>query len=235
MDADASQKEVPVFGLLFAIIGWLLAGLLAGWLAGLVTRGRGYGCCADILLGWLGAIAGGLLFSALLGFKPAGFIGSVFVAFVGALILLLFARLISSGSAGADRPSKGEFECRDDAEWSTYFHSVASGEADVNHRPRGMAMMRQRRFEVSVAPYAVGGIVLLFLLMATVVALVLFAVAIGLVLVVAACAWIAWRMLPFRKALPSKSPVERLTDHYVAGRIDISEFERRVAKILHRP
>ena len=79
----------------FALCLWLLAGLLAGWLAGLVTRGRGYGCCADILLGWLGAIAGGFLFSAIFGLKPGGFLGSVFVAFVGALVLLLFARLIA--------------------------------------------------------------------------------------------------------------------------------------------
>jgi uncharacterized membrane protein YeaQ/YmgE (transglycosylase-associated protein family) len=83
-----------------AFIVWLVAGLLAGWLAGLVTRGRGYGCCGDIVLGWIGAIIGGIVIYGIFGFKGvgSGFIGSVFVAFVGALILLLVVRLIFGSS-----------------------------------------------------------------------------------------------------------------------------------------
>lgn len=77
------------------LILWLLAGLVAGWLAGVVTRGRGYGCCGDIALGWLGAIVGGIVVSAVLGLRPVGFIGSIVVAFLGALILILSSRLIS--------------------------------------------------------------------------------------------------------------------------------------------
>jgi uncharacterized membrane protein YeaQ/YmgE (transglycosylase-associated protein family) len=80
---------------MIALASWLLVGLLAGWLAGLVVRGRGYGCCADTLLGWMGAIVGGILVVHSFGLTTTGFIGSVLVAFLGALILLLAARLIS--------------------------------------------------------------------------------------------------------------------------------------------
>lgn len=81
-----------------SFIGWLIVGLLAGWLAGLVVRGRGYGCCADIVLGWVGAVVGGILISALFGQSIGGFIGSLFVAFIGAMIVLLLARLVFGSS-----------------------------------------------------------------------------------------------------------------------------------------
>ena len=34
-----------------SLIGWLILGLLAGWLAGKTSRGRGFGCITDIVLG----------------------------------------------------------------------------------------------------------------------------------------------------------------------------------------
>ena len=34
-----------------SLIGWILIGLIAGWLAGKVTRGAGFGCLANVLLG----------------------------------------------------------------------------------------------------------------------------------------------------------------------------------------
>jgi uncharacterized membrane protein YeaQ/YmgE (transglycosylase-associated protein family) len=82
---------------------WLLAGLLAGWLAGVITRGRGYGCCADILLGWFGSIIGGLVIGGILGLRTSGgWLASVFAAFTGALILLLAVRLrLTFGSRNA--------------------------------------------------------------------------------------------------------------------------------------
>ena len=82
-----------------ALILWLLAGLLAGWLAGVVTRGRGYGCCGDIVLGWLGAIVGGFIFSAVFGLHTGGFAGSILVAFVGAVVLITCYRLVTSSSS----------------------------------------------------------------------------------------------------------------------------------------
>ena len=48
-----------------SVIAWMIIGLIAGWLAGTVSRGRGFGCIADIILGMVGAILGGWIFSKL--------------------------------------------------------------------------------------------------------------------------------------------------------------------------
>ncbi|HEV7126553.1 MAG TPA: GlsB/YeaQ/YmgE family stress response membrane protein [Ktedonobacterales bacterium] len=82
---------------------WVVVGGLAGWLASLVVRGRGLGLLGNILIGVIGAFLGGLLLSQLLptvfsatgGFN--GFnIGSLIVAFVGAVVLLLVVGLFDS-------------------------------------------------------------------------------------------------------------------------------------------
>jgi uncharacterized membrane protein YeaQ/YmgE (transglycosylase-associated protein family) len=75
-------------------VAWIVVGLIAGWLAGQVMKGRGYGVLADILLGLLGGIVGGWVFS-LLHLWPGrgGLIGSIIVAFVGAVILVWITRL----------------------------------------------------------------------------------------------------------------------------------------------
>src|SRR5258705_9791031 len=61
------------------LIGWLLVGLIAGWLAGKVSRGRGFGCIANVLLGLVGAVLGGWIFSQL-GILRGGFIYSLAAA-----------------------------------------------------------------------------------------------------------------------------------------------------------
>lgn len=76
------------------LIYWIIVGLIAGWLAGTVMKGGGYGVCADIVLGILGGVLGGWLFG-LLGIWPgAGLIGSILVAFIGALILVAISRML---------------------------------------------------------------------------------------------------------------------------------------------
>ncbi len=76
------------------MIYWLLVGLIAGWLAGLVMKGGGYGIIVDILLGIVGGWLGGWIFGRL-GIWPAGgMIGSILVAFVGAVILVWITRLL---------------------------------------------------------------------------------------------------------------------------------------------
>ena len=47
------------------LLYWILVGLIAGWLAGVVMKGGGYGIVVDIVLGMLGAIVGGWIFSVL--------------------------------------------------------------------------------------------------------------------------------------------------------------------------
>jgi uncharacterized membrane protein YeaQ/YmgE (transglycosylase-associated protein family) len=75
------------------IFSWLLVGLLAGWIAGTLIRGAGFGCLGNTIIGVVGAFLGGLIFTAMGISGSAGFIGSVAVATLGAVILLAIANL----------------------------------------------------------------------------------------------------------------------------------------------
>lgn len=80
------------------ILAWLVVGLIAGWLAGQVMRGGGYGLVGDLIVGMVGALLGGFLAGALLNSPNAvnGInIGSIFVAFIGAVILIVLLRAVS--------------------------------------------------------------------------------------------------------------------------------------------
>ena len=80
------------------ILAWLVVGLIAGWLASLVMRGGGYGLIGDSVVGIVGALIGGFLAANLLNMPNAvnGInITSIFVAFVGAVILLAILRMVS--------------------------------------------------------------------------------------------------------------------------------------------
>lgn len=79
---------------------WIAIGLIAGWLASAVVGG-GYGVIGDIVVGVVGAFLGGLLFRALdIGTPFGGLPGTIFIAFIGAIVLLLLLRLISRARAG---------------------------------------------------------------------------------------------------------------------------------------
>jgi uncharacterized membrane protein YeaQ/YmgE (transglycosylase-associated protein family) len=75
------------------VIWWIVIGLIAGWAAGRIMKGGGYGMLADILLGIVGGLVGGWVVG-LLGFGAGGFIWSVVVATLGAIILIWVTRLI---------------------------------------------------------------------------------------------------------------------------------------------
>jgi uncharacterized membrane protein YeaQ/YmgE (transglycosylase-associated protein family) len=79
-----------------SVIAWIIIGLIAGWLAGTVSRGRGFGCIANILLGLVGAFLGGWIFQKL-GILGNGLIYSIAAATLGAVILVAIARLFSGG------------------------------------------------------------------------------------------------------------------------------------------
>ena len=73
---------------------WAVIGLIAGWLASAVVGG-GYGVVGDIVIGVVGAFLGSLLFQQLRIASPiGGLAGTIFVAFVGACVLILILRLI---------------------------------------------------------------------------------------------------------------------------------------------
>jgi uncharacterized membrane protein YeaQ/YmgE (transglycosylase-associated protein family) len=79
------------------ILAWIIVGLIAGWLAGKVMKGGGYGVLMDIVLGILGAVVGGLIFNSLGVWRDRGMIGSIIVAFIGAVILVWITRLFKKG------------------------------------------------------------------------------------------------------------------------------------------
>lgn len=79
------------------ILAWIIVGGIAGWLAGLVVQGTGLGVIGDIIVGIVGAFIGGFVISLLLPgtFAFTGFnFGSLVIAFIGAVILLLIVRLV---------------------------------------------------------------------------------------------------------------------------------------------
>ncbi len=81
------------------ILTWIIVGFLAGVLASLIVGG--YGLAADIVVGIVGAFIGGWLFSREGWHAPfTGLAGTVFVAFVGALILLVVLHAIHAIAYG---------------------------------------------------------------------------------------------------------------------------------------
>jgi uncharacterized membrane protein YeaQ/YmgE (transglycosylase-associated protein family) len=76
------------------ILAWIVVGLVAGVLASLVMGGAGYGIVGDILIGIVGAFVGGWIFNAVGIATPFGMGGTIFVAFIGAVVLLIVLRLI---------------------------------------------------------------------------------------------------------------------------------------------
>jgi len=76
------------------ILTWIIVGLIAGVLASLVAGG-GFGIIGDIILGIIGAFLGGWIFHKLGWHTPfAGLAGTIFVAFIGAVVLIFLLRLI---------------------------------------------------------------------------------------------------------------------------------------------
>ncbi|MBD2187429.1 GlsB/YeaQ/YmgE family stress response membrane protein [Pseudanabaena mucicola] len=78
------------------LIWFILIGLAAGWIAGQLVKGSSFGLLGDIIVGVIGAVLGGFLFSALGLSSSGGLFGSLVVATVGAVVLLFGLRLIKS-------------------------------------------------------------------------------------------------------------------------------------------
>jgi len=69
-----------------SVIAWILLGLMAGFMASNIVRSTGQGILIDIVLGIIGAVVGGFLFTAIGASGITGFnFYSMFVAIVGAL------------------------------------------------------------------------------------------------------------------------------------------------------
>ncbi len=78
-------------------LAWLIIGALAGWLASIVMHTNGsQGLLMDVIVGIIGAFIGGFLFSVIGAPGVTGFnVWSLFVAFIGAIVLLGLLRLFT--------------------------------------------------------------------------------------------------------------------------------------------
>jgi uncharacterized membrane protein YeaQ/YmgE (transglycosylase-associated protein family) len=78
------------------LITWLIVGLVAGVLAALLVGG--VGLIGDIIVGIVGAFVGGWIFQQLGITTPfGGLAGTIFTAFVGAVVLLFLLHLVMRG------------------------------------------------------------------------------------------------------------------------------------------
>ncbi|HAH65731.1 MAG TPA: GlsB/YeaQ/YmgE family stress response membrane protein [Rhizobiales bacterium] len=72
-----------------SILAWIVLGLIAGFIASKLYSGSGQGFLMDIVLGIVGAVLGGYLFTAIGATGITGFnLYSMFVAVIGAVVLL---------------------------------------------------------------------------------------------------------------------------------------------------
>ena len=72
-----------------SIIGWLILGLIAGFIGSKIVNKSGEGLMLDIVLGVVGAVVGGFLFSTFGASPVTGLnIYSLVVAVVGAIVVL---------------------------------------------------------------------------------------------------------------------------------------------------
>jgi uncharacterized membrane protein YeaQ/YmgE (transglycosylase-associated protein family) len=79
-----------------SIIGWIVLGLIAGFIGSKIVNKTGEGFILDIVLGIVGAIVGGFLFTE---FGATGITGfnlySMFVAVIGAIVVLVLYHAIA--------------------------------------------------------------------------------------------------------------------------------------------
>ena len=72
-----------------SIIGWILLGLIAGFIGSKIVNSEGQGLWLDIVLGIVGAVVGGFLFSIFGATGITGFnIYSLIVAIIGSVVVL---------------------------------------------------------------------------------------------------------------------------------------------------
>ena len=73
---------------------YILIGLVAGWLGSLIVKGTGSGLLLNLVIGVIGSVLGGWLFG-LMGMATTSMWGSLIMAVVGAIVLLLIVSLFT--------------------------------------------------------------------------------------------------------------------------------------------
>jgi len=84
---------------IMSILVWVVLGLIAGVLASVVMKG-GFGILGDIVVGIVGALLGGWLYTQVGGHAVTGInLPSILIAVVGACILIAVLRMLSGSRA----------------------------------------------------------------------------------------------------------------------------------------
>lgn len=79
-----------------SIIGWIILGLIAGWIASKIVDNQGKGFIIDMVLGIVGSLVGGWIFSIIGASSVTGFnLWSLFVSVVGAVVVLVVYHAIA--------------------------------------------------------------------------------------------------------------------------------------------
>jgi uncharacterized membrane protein YeaQ/YmgE (transglycosylase-associated protein family) len=82
-----------------SVLAWIVLGQIAGFMASNIVRSSGQALLLDIVLGIVCAVVGGYLFSAIGATGITGFnLYSMFVAIVGAVVVLWFYHAVSGRS-----------------------------------------------------------------------------------------------------------------------------------------
>ena len=73
---------------------YILIGLAAGYVASLIVKGSGSGMLLNLVIGMVGGVVGGWLFS-LMGIASTNMLGSLLTSVFGAIVLLLIVGLFT--------------------------------------------------------------------------------------------------------------------------------------------
>ena len=94
-DVKARTARARVGEAVMSILGWIILGLISGFIASKIVNKTGEGMVLDIVLGVVGAIVGGWLFTTL---GMSGVTGvnlySMLVAVLGAIVVLVIYHAI---------------------------------------------------------------------------------------------------------------------------------------------
>ena len=82
-----------------SVLAWIVLGLIAGFIASNILNRSGQGLLLDIVLGIVGAMVGGFLFSAIGATGITGFnLWSILVAIAGAVVVLWIYHAVAGRS-----------------------------------------------------------------------------------------------------------------------------------------
>ena len=95
------------------IIGAIIIGLLAGWIAQQLVSGGSGGLVTNLVVGLIGALIGPVVLGALGIWQGSGFLPSLVVSTIGAIVLLFIVRALRRASPRGARSCHRRGECLD--------------------------------------------------------------------------------------------------------------------------